>query len=101
MQLRPTTLLAYFVIGRKNQELLAQRFSENYDEARAAAAKLGGVVTNASRLRWLGNKVEVLENADRGRKAIQRVYVNDKKLIKGFRKNEIIRNNNRVRKTME
>ena len=100
MQLRPTTLIAYLVVGKKNQELLAQRFSENYDEARAAAGKLGGVVTNASWLKWQGLKVEVLENADRGRKAIQQVLLNGKKLIKGF-KNETIRNNDRIRETME
>ena len=100
MQLRPTTLIAYFVVGKKNQELLAQRFSENYDEARAAAGKLGGVVTNASWLKWQGLKVEVLENAYRGRKAIQQVLLNGKKLIKGF-KNETLRNNDRIRETME
>ena len=100
MQLRPTTLIAYFVVGKKNQELLAQRFSENYDEARAAAGKLGGVVTNASWLKWQGLKVEVLENADRGRKAIQQVLINGKRLIKGF-KNETIRNNYRIRETVE
>ena len=100
MQLRPTTLIAYFVVRKKNQELLAQRFSENYDEARAAAGKLGGVVTNASWLKWQGLKVEVFENADRGRKAIQQVLINGKKLIKGF-KNETIRNNDRIRETME
>ena len=100
MQLRPTTLIAYFVVGKKNQELLAQRFSENYDEARAAAGKLGGVVTNASWLKWQGLKVEVLENADRGRKVIQQVLINGKRLIKGF-KNETIRNNDRIRETME
>ena len=100
MQLRPTTLIAYFVVGKKNQELLAQRFSENYDEARAAAGKLGGVVTNASWLNWQGLKVEVLENADRGRKTIQQVLINGKRLIKGF-KNETIRNNDRIRETME
>jgi hypothetical protein len=100
MELVPTTLFAYFVIGRQSQELLTRRFSEDYDEAKAAASVLGGVVTNASRLRWLGYKVEMFENADRGRKAIQKVTVNGKKLIKGY-KNEIIRNDNRTRETME
>jgi hypothetical protein len=100
MDLKPTTLIAYFVVGKKNAELLTHSFSENYDEAKDAAVKLGGVVTNASWLRLQGKKVEALENDNRSRKAIQKVYVNNKKINKGF-KNEIIRNDNRVREIME
>jgi len=82
----PTDMPIYFVIEKaKPIKLLMECASSEYDEAKSAADREDGVVTNASQLKKAGYEIDAYERSAKPRAELYRVFVNGTKYNIGFK----------------
>jgi hypothetical protein len=76
----PTDMPIYFVIEKaKPIKLLMENAWSEYDQAKSAADRVDGVVTNASQLKKAGYEIDAYERSAKPRAQLYRVFVNLKK----------------------
>ena len=76
----------YFVIEKaKPIKLLMECASSEYDEAKSAADREDGVVTNASQLKKAGYEIDAYERSAKPRAELYKVFVNGTKYNIGFK----------------
>ena len=82
----PTDMPIYFVIEKaKPIKLLMECASSEYDEAKSAADREDGVVTNASQLKKAGYEIDAYERSAKPRAELYKVFVNGTKYNIGFK----------------
>jgi len=82
----PTDMPIYFVIEKaKPIKLLMEYAWSEYDQAKSAADREDGVVTNASQLKKAGYEIDAYERSAKPRAELYRVFVNGTKYNIGFK----------------